>query len=89
MRDEVRRAVSRVSITLRFASGACMPSFSAAFHAPAYHAQETPFADSVSPTVLCVCGGSDCLRASAKRASPPGAGGTREGWYGGWLVLSE
>ena len=66
-----------------------MPSFTAAFHAPAYHAHEMPFADSVSPMVFCVCGGSTCFDGSAKRGSPPGAGGTRDGWYGGWLVDSE
>jgi len=48
-----------------------------------------PFAESVSPIVFCVCGGRIAFDGSAKRASPPAAGGTRDGWYGGWFVVSE
>jgi hypothetical protein len=43
---------SLLAITIRFAAGSCMPSATAASHAPEYHAHEMPFADSVSPMVL-------------------------------------
>ena len=76
-------------MTFRFADAGCMPSATAAFHAPPYHAQEMPFADNVSPMVFCVCGGSTPFDGSAKRGSPAVAGATRDGWYGGWFVLSE
>ena len=66
-----------------------MPSCSAASQAPEYHAHDTPFADSVSPMVVSVCGGSVCFAGSAYRASPSFAGGTRDGWYRGWVVLTE
>src|SRR5215470_19752001 len=76
-------------MTRRGSSGGCMPSSTARSHAPAYHAHETPAADSVSPIVFAVCGGSVCCAGSAKRGSPPFAGGTRDGWYGGCAVFTE
>src|SRR3954470_8798303 len=73
----------------RFSSGACVPSCTAAFHAPVYHAQLMPFAESVSPIVFVVCGGSVWRAGSVKRGSPPFAGGTADGWYGGCVVLTD
>ncbi len=65
-----------------------MPSFTAASHAPEYHAHEIPFADSVSPMVFIVCGGRKCFVGSTARGSPFLAGGMRLGCHGGWLVVS-
>ena len=73
---------SRLLMTVRLASGGCIASASAAFHPPAYHAHEIPFAESVSPIVFVVCGGSVYFDGSAKRGSPPGAGGTAEAGSG-------
>src|SRR5947207_12845530 len=73
---------------LRFADAGCMPSATARFHAPAYHAHETPFAESVSPIVLAVCGGSGNCAGSARSGLPLGAGGTPVGWYAGRPVLA-
>src|SRR6186713_2934735 len=70
-------------MTARFASGGRRPSATAAFHASAYHAHETPLAESVSPIVLPVCGGRGCFAGSARSRLPPGAGGVPLGWYGG------
>src|SRR5271169_568371 len=75
-------------MTLRGAPAACMPSASASFQASAYHAQSNPLADSLSPMVCIVCGGSGFCLASAKRASPPAAGGMLLGSYGGCMVLT-
>ena len=67
-----------------------MPSFSAASHAPAYHAHEMPFADSVSPIVFERLRRQRVLAPDRRSArSPPFAGGTRDGWYGGCVVLTE
>ena len=72
-------------------------SASAWFHAPAYQAQLTPLADSVSPIVFVLAesiGGSGMLPAepapagSASRASPPAAGAVPLGWNGGCVVLT-
>src|SRR4030095_10141294 len=80
---------SLLLIAIRFAAGGCMPSFTAMSHAPAYHTHVTPFAESVSPMVFCVCGGRIGFEGSAKRVSPPGAGGTRDGWDGGLVGVRE
>src|SRR5690349_13027716 len=79
---------------LRFAAGGCVPSASALFQPPAYHAHDTPLADSVSPIVFAVCGGSGCPEplvpaGSAITKGPFGAGGMPLGWYGGCEVLSD
>src|SRR5580765_5811269 len=68
---------------MRFASGGRRPSATASFHASAYQAQEISFAESVSPIVFAVCGGSGCFDGSARSGLPPGAGGVPLGWYGG------
>src|SRR5215831_12675191 len=78
-----------VSITRRRRSGGCIPSWSARFQAPAYHAHVTPLALSVSPMVFCVCGARVWRVGSVPRGSPSGAGGTRDGCQGGCVVLTE
>jgi hypothetical protein len=61
----------------------------ACVHAPEYHAQVTPLAVRVSPTVFAVCGGRVFETAgSATRASPPAAGALPLGWYGGCIVVT-
>src|SRR6266404_4485099 len=75
-------------MTLRLAFGVCIPSATAAFQAPAYQVQSTPFFVKVSPIVVLVWGGSGCFAGSARRRSPPGAGGMPLGWYGGDVVFT-
>src|SRR4029077_10270685 len=75
-------------MTVRGASGGCMPSRRAASQPPAYHAHDTPRAERVSPIVLWVCGGNGLPAGSANRGSPPGAGGTWLGWKGGCSVFT-
>src|SRR6187455_2096491 len=72
----------------RLAWGSCRPSATAALQPPAYHAQDTPFADSVSPTVLSVCGGTGDFAGSARSSAAPAAGAMPEGWYQGCEVLT-
>src|SRR5256885_4458455 len=70
-------------MTLRFAFGSCRPSASASFQPPAYHAQLTPFAESVSPIVFSLSGGTGWSAASARSRLAPAAGGVPLGWDGG------
>src|SRR5437773_8758319 len=81
-------------MTRRLASGGRWPSASARFQPPAYQAHDTPLADKVSPIVRMRCGGSGRPEpgvppGSASVSSPPGAGGTPLGWYGGCVVLTD
>src|SRR5206468_7927798 len=81
-------------MTLRFTLAGCCPSASAAFQPPAYQAQDTPLALSVSPMVFAVCGGTGSPAAGtpcglASSGVPPSAGGTPLGWYGGCEVLTD
>src|SRR5256885_14232440 len=62
-------------MTLRFAFGSCRPSASASFQPPAYHAQLTLFAESVSPIVFSLSGGTGRSAASARSRLAPAAGG--------------
>jgi hypothetical protein len=64
------------------------PSFVASLQPPAYQAQLTPFAESVSPMVLSREGGSGWRAGSARLTSAPAAGGMPLGWYGGCVVLT-
>src|SRR2546423_12391115 len=70
-------------MTLRFAFGSCRPSASASFQPPAYHAQLTPFAESVSPIVFSLSGGTGWSASSARSRLAPAAGGGPPGWDGG------
>src|SRR5256885_9997349 len=70
-------------MTLRFAFGSCRPSASASFQPPAYHAQLTPFAESVSPIVFSLSGGTGWSAASARSRLAPAAGGRPLGRDGG------
>src|SRR6476661_9551244 len=79
---------------LRLTPGACMPSASAWFQPPAYQAHCTPRADSVSPMVRAVCGGTgtplEALPAGSAMVSGPSAAGAMPlGWYGGCEVLTD
>src|SRR5512138_1220024 len=76
-------------MTLRFSFASRRPSASAAFQPPLYQAQETPFAESVSPTVFSVCGASGWRAGSARSRLPPAAGGMPLGWYGGCVVFTD
>src|SRR2546430_4306580 len=67
-------------MTLRFAFGSCRPSASASFQPPAYHAQLTPFAESVSPIVFSLSGGTGWSAASARSRLAPAAGGEAPRW---------
>src|SRR3954470_19183051 len=58
------------------------------FQAPAYHAQDTPFAERVSPMVFAVWAGRGFFAGSARTTLPPAAGAMPLGWYGGWEVLT-
>src|SRR5271169_256334 len=75
-------------MTFRGAPAGCMPSRTASFHDSEYQAQSRPFVDSVSPMVFSVCGGRGFRFGSAKRESPPAAGGILLGSYGGCMVLT-
>src|SRR2546430_17518565 len=67
-------------MTLRFAFGSCRPSASASFQPPAYHAQLTPFAESVSPIVFSLSGGTGWSASSARSRLAPAAGGGAPRW---------
>src|SRR2546430_9650428 len=67
-------------MTLRFAFGSCRPSASASFQPPAYHAQLTPFAESVSPIVFSLSGGTGWSASSARSRLAPAAGGVALRW---------
>src|SRR3954449_5798282 len=84
-------------MTLRFSSGGRRPSATPRFQPPAYQAQPTPFADSVSPIVAARCGRTGAFQVllpagSAGSRSPPAPGpprgaarGARPGAF--WVLL--
>src|SRR5437899_10447627 len=75
-------------MTLRFAFGSFRPSAIASFQPPAYHTQLTPFAESVSPIVFSLSGGTGWCAVSARSRLAPAAGGMPLGWYGGCEVFT-
>jgi hypothetical protein len=88
MRLEIRARRLAVVDDRALGLGVLPPSASAALQPPAYHAHDTPFADSVSPTVLSVCGGTGSFAGSARSTEAPTAGAIPEGWYHGCEVLT-
>src|SRR5260221_3869791 len=71
----------------RLSAGGRRPWAFAAFHATASHAHESFFAESVSPMVFAVCGGTGYFAGSATSRLAPAAGAMPLGWYGGFGVF--